>query len=483
MGQSIKKNYILNCTKTISGMLFPLISFAYVSRILSVEGIGKVDYVTQVVSFFILFASLGVFTYGTREAAKVRDNQRGLSKLVREIIIFNVITTLLSYTVFLILVFYFDKFIPYQNLFLIYGVYIVSQSICLNWLFNALENYEYITFRYLLFQVLSLILIFLFVREKDDYLIYIGILAFAGCGSDLLNFFYSRKFVNLRYHGPVDVTHHVRPVLLLFFNTLLGYIYASTGSIMLGLLSSPYDVGLYAASNKMVRVCLGLITALMVVVLPRASFYMKNKDTVQLNALVRKSINFILFSSIPLVCFVMILGEDMLCVLGGQDFTSATHCAQILSALIFLVPMSMLATHEIIIPSGMDRKLLLCSACGAVVNIALNLILIPYCQEKGAAIAAVSAELTYAVLAVYFASKCVNFMDVGKGIWHYLLAALVMTLILIPFYNFSSGITRCIFMGALGMLSYIGVLLVLKDEMVLMLMREIQKICRRVFLL
>lgn len=478
MGQSVKKNYILNCTKTISGMLFPLISFAYVSRILSVEGIGKVDFVTQVVSFFILFASLGVFTYGTREAAKVRNNRRDLSKLVREIIIFNVITTMLSYTVFLVLVFYFDKFILYQNLFLIYGVYIVSQSICLNWLFNALENYEYITFRYVLFQVLALILIFLFVKEKDDYLIYIGILAFAGCGSDLLNFFYSRKFVNLRYHGPVDVTHHVRPVLLLFFNTLLGYLYASTGSIMLGLLSSPYYVGLYAASNKMVRASLGVITALMVVVLPRASFYVKNKDADQLKALVRKSINFVLFMSLPLVCFMMILGEDLLFIFGGQDFTSATLCAQILSALIILVPMSMLATHEVIIPSGMDRKLLLCSACGALINIGLNMILIPYFHELGAAMSAICAQLVYGLCVTILAHKSVNLMEASKEIWQYLLATSAMVLVLIPFHDISSGIQRCVIIGLLGVLAYLGVLFALKNQMVFMLIRSVRKLYR-----
>lgn len=422
MGQSIKKNYILNCTKTISGMLFPLISFAYVSRILSVDGIGMVDYVTQIVSFFILFASLGVFTYGTREAAKVRNNRCHLSKLVRELLILNVVTTILSYAVFLILVFSVDNFRQFQNMFLIYGMYIVSTAVCFDWLFNALENYEFITFRYVLFQVLSLILIFLFVRERDDYLIYISILTFAGAGSNLLNFCYSKKFVNWAYHGPVDVKRHVRPILLLFTNTLLGYLYMSTGSILLGFMTSPYHVGLYAASNKMVRASLAIITSLMVVVLPRASFYVKNQHVDQLKVLVGKSVCFILFLSIPMVCLMAILSKDLLYILSGPDFSAASRCAQILSVLIFLVPMSMLATHEVIIPFGQDKKLLFCSASGAAVNIVLNLILIPYFQETGAAIAAVCAELTYASIAAGFAMKYVNFMDARKDIWHDVIA-------------------------------------------------------------
>lgn len=478
MGQSIKKNYILNCTKTISGMLFPLISFAYVSRILSVEGIGMVDYVTQTVSFFILFASLGVFKYGTREAAKVRNNGHSLSRLVRELMLLNAITTILSYVVFLILVFWLDNFRPYQNLFLIYGMYIISTAVCLDWLFNALENYEFITFRYVLFQVLSLILIFLFVRERDDYLIYISILTFAGAGSDLMNFCYSRKYVNLAYHGQVDVKHHVRPVLLLFFNTLLSYLYISTGSILLGFLSSPYHVGLYAASNKMVRASLAIITSLLVVALPRASFYVKNKDAGQLKELVRKSVCFIFFLSIPLACLVFILSKDMLNVLSGPDFSAATLCAHILSVLILLVPLSMLATHEVIIPLGLDRKLLFCSACGAVVNIGLNLILIPYCQETGAAIASVCAELAYATIVTSFALKSVNFLSAVKDIWHYVVAALVMVLVLVPFYSVGSGLVRCFVIGIVGAMSYSAVLMVLKDRMILMLISEVQKLLR-----
>ena len=84
---SLKVNMIMNVILTVSSMLFPIITFPYVSRVVGAEGIGKVTFVTSVVTYFSMFAQLGIPTYGIRACAKIRDNKEELSKHEHVVII------------------------------------------------------------------------------------------------------------------------------------------------------------------------------------------------------------------------------------------------------------------------------------------------------------------------------------------------------------------------------------------------------------
>ena len=475
MVRSIRYNYLLNVVKVISGMLFPLISFAYVSRVLSVEGIGKIDYVRNVVAIFIIVATLGMTTYGTREGAKARINKMALSKLVRELLIINLITTILSYLFFFCIVFFVDKFNGYQDIFFIYGLCIGFTALGLDWLYNALEDFKYITFRYLTFQLLSLILLFLFVKEKSDYLIYTGILTFSTVGSNLYNFIHSRKYVNLVYRGPINLVRHLKPILILFSCSLIGNIYLSLDSVMLGWMTSPYHVGLYSAANKMNRICLAIITSLFVVLLPRASYYIKAKESEKLNRLIEKSLHFIFLMSFPIVVLVLVLSRDILIILSGYDFAPATLCSQILSVIIILIPISTMASKEVIIPFGSENKLFYSSIIGAMVNALLNYVLIPYYQETGAAIASVIAELSVAVITSYYAVRCMDRFPALNNFWHYMVAAIVMLLVLQPLYILlNEGLVRCVLSLVVGLFFYLYILYFLRNTLLLDLCSDVK---------
>lgn len=104
--QSIKFNYIMNSILTLSSIIFPLITFPYVSRILNPVGMGKISFATSVIIYFSMFAQLGIPTYGIRACAKVRDDKAKLSKVVQEIIIINLVMCLVVYIVFFFRIIY-----------------------------------------------------------------------------------------------------------------------------------------------------------------------------------------------------------------------------------------------------------------------------------------------------------------------------------------------------------------------------------------
>lgn len=454
-------------------MFFPLITFAYVSRVLSVDGIGKIDFVRNVVSIFVIFATLGIVTYGTREGAKVRSNRRNLSKIVRELLIINAIMTVVSYAVFFLSVLYVPKFIEYKDIFFVYGLSIGFTALGLEWLYNALEDFVYITLRYIVFQVISFVLLLLFVNDRSDYLVYTGILTFSTVGSNLINFIHSRKYVDFAFPGTISIKQHVKPILILFFNNLIGNIYLSLDTIMLGWMASEYNVGLYSTANKMNRIVITIITSLFTVILPRASYLIKINEKGSYNDLISKSINFVLLISLPMACVLFILSKEMIIILSGSEFTPAVWCSRILCFIIILIPISTMASNEVIIPFGKEKKLLYSSVSGAILNVALNYLLIPYFKENGAAVASVIAELFVAIINSYFAFKCINCCKVLRNVWHYFLAIALMVSSILFVGLFFSNQTNSV-MALVGIVVYVLVLFILKDELIIEIMNGVK---------
>ena len=196
--KSLKKNALLNIVRTTCGIIYPIITFPYASRILLPEGIGKVNFANSVISYFVLIAGLGIGTYGTREAAKIREDKIALSNLVKELFSINVISTLTAYLLLGISLFLVPKFQSYQTLLLISSITILFTTIGFDWVYSALEEYGYITLRTIIFQCISIVLLFLLVKTKEDYAAYLGIGVISSVGANVLNCIHLRKYIILK---------------------------------------------------------------------------------------------------------------------------------------------------------------------------------------------------------------------------------------------------------------------------------------------
>ncbi len=162
---SVKYNFIMNFLLTATNFIFPLISFPYVSRILQASGNGKVNFAVSVANYFLMMASLGIPTYGIRACARVRDNRDELSKTVQELLIINSISTALVTITYLLCVFMVPRFSQDKTLFFIEGVNIILNMFGVNWFYQALEQYDYITARSIFFKFVSVALMLLLVRQ------------------------------------------------------------------------------------------------------------------------------------------------------------------------------------------------------------------------------------------------------------------------------------------------------------------------------
>ena len=232
----------MNCLLTISSFLFPIISYPYVSRILSPDGIGKVSFATSVIAYFNIFAQLGVPVYGVRACAKVRDDKLSLSRVVQELWLLNIITSSLCYLGLFILIMFSSRIKEEWPLFVIMSTSIFLNALGMEWLYKALEQYTYISIRSILFKGISLLLMILLIHDHDDYVLYGVLTILAASASNILNFFYARHFVSIIPIKECHVFRHVKMVGIFFAMACAINIYTNLDTLMLGVIKSDYFV-------------------------------------------------------------------------------------------------------------------------------------------------------------------------------------------------------------------------------------------------
>ena len=409
--RSVKFNFIMNMILTVSSFVFPLITFPYVSRVLSVEGNGYISFAASVVTYFTMFASLGIPSYGVRACAQVRDNRKELSRVTQELFIINIANTALVFIVFAITLFIVPQFKEQQTLLWINGVTLILNSFALTWFYSAVEQYSYITVRSLIFKIFSVILMFIFVRQPKDYVIYGAISVVATSGAYVLNFVHLRKFIDMKPVGNYQFKRHLKPILYFFAASAATSVYTNLDMVMLGFMNTQTQVGLYTAAVKLKTILVAAVTSLGTVLLPRLSYYVVNKMEHEFKDMIVKSFNFILVFAIPLCTYFILFAKDTILLLSGEAFADAAIPMQILMPALIFIGLSNITGMQILVPEGKEKFLLISITAGALLNLILNAVWIPYWGATGASISTTIAEALVLAVQIWFLRKRL------KSIW------------------------------------------------------------------
>ena len=465
---SIQKNFIINGIKIFFNLLFPIITFPYISRILGPVGIGKITFTTSVINYFLLFTNLGIPLYGIREVARVRENKLKLSKSFSEILFLNLITTIFGIIIFFI----FLKFNLLGNdikLFQIMSLNIIFTFIGVEWYFQGTEDYGYITKRSILFKIISIIFMFLFVKNKDNIVIYAGILVLALVGSNILNFFKAEKEVLISFKN-LNIKKHLKPILTIFSMNIATSIYTNLDSVMLGYRSSDYALGIYSASSKIIHLVLGIVTSLGAVLLPRISNYIVNKKEKELKEILENTLTFLLAVSIPCIIGINFTAVEIIKIFSGNEFMTAVKTMRILSSIIFFIAFSNFLGIQILYPRGEEKKVLYSVIVGAVINFSLNWVLIPKYAENGAAVATGIAEGFVLLTQIFLGYRYINFRIFTFENYKFILASIFMGLGLIvidSYYVNNSIIYSLLLKIIIGILIYTFSLIILKEKFIM----------------
>lgn len=474
--RSIKYNFVMNLILTASNFLFPLITFPYVSRVLQVEANGILAYVTSIVSYFSLVASLGIPTYGIRAAATVRDDKRKLSKVVQELLIINIVLVGLVLIIYFIMLFTVPSMLVYRELFYINAIGIILNVLGVNWFFQAIEQYDYITVRSIVFRVLSIALMFIFVHQPSDYIIYGLILVFSSAGSNILNFKRLFKYITLKKQDKYEFVPHFKPILILFAQSLVISIYTNLDLIMLGSIKDSYEVGLYTAATKLKLILLSVVNSLGNVLLPRMSYYVKRNMKEQFERVMAQALNFTLFISLPLAIFFTLNANESLLILAGEQYLGAVLSMQFLTIAVIPIGITGVLGIQVLTPLEKEKYLLISVIVGAVIDLLLNFTLISPYGSSGAAFATMIAEFAVLLVQIYYTRELLfKIIHQIVGIRYLFTVGIsVLGMILVKSLPLSHFWLLCV-EGIIFFGSYAVILVLLKDDFIINFLENFYK--------
>ncbi|BDC93292.1 oligosaccharide flippase family protein [Treponema bryantii] len=458
--KSLKKNALFSSIKSVMNIIFPIISFPYASRILLPEGIGSVNFANSIIEYFLLIADLGIGTYAAREAARIRDNKYELSKLTREILFFNFITTTIAYLLLIISLLFINRLSDYRLLLIICSTKILFSTIGIGWLYTAQEDYGYITIRHIAFQIISLILLFTLVKSKEDYLIYAGIGVFSNVGANIFNFIHSRKYINLREKTPIQLTRHIKPILTFFSVDAAGKVNGVLDTIMLGFLSGDLSVGLYIAATKLSKMVRQLITSIISTFMPRSSYLINHRESDEYESLLTKVLSITFFLSIPAAVGLLFLAEPLTIIFCGDNYLDSVPTMKLLAISIIFCSFNSYLNNLILTPNRLERFMLYAQLIALVINGGLNWILITYGLKYGikwgvfgAGIATLLVDLTLPIVKLFAGWKYINnkknFYDLLKALIGSALMLLVLYLIVSTITNITIKILISVITGSI----------------------------------
>lgn len=465
---SLSMNLIMNIILTVSGFVFPLIAFPYISRVLLAEGIGKVQLASSFISYFTIISQLGIPTYGIRACAAVRDDRTKLTRTVHELMMIQAVATLISYALLIGFILSVPRLYQERQLYFITSLTILLGAIGMEWLFRAMEQYTYITIRSLVFKVIAIIAMFLLVKSKQDYVIYATISVVAAAGSNILNLTQLRKFIDLKPVGGYQLRQHLRPVFVLFAYVCATTIYTNLDTVMLGFMATDAEVGYYGVAVKLKNILVSVVTALGTVLLPRVSYYYEQRLMDDFWKIAAKAFRVVLMMALPLTVYFMVLAKDGIFFLSGTSYERSVLPMIIIMPTLVCIGLTSVTGNQILIPTKRENTILHASLVGALIDLILNAILIPDMGAAGAAIGTLVAEAV--VLLYHFAvlRREIKAMLCNMKLWSVLLATGLASAA--SFWVVSLGLSEFFalaFSAVLFFGTYLLVLLVAKDPVVM----------------
>jgi len=435
----LKRNIAFNTLLSISQILFPLVTFPYASRVLGPEAMGAVSFADNFTTYFLIFSALGIPLYGIREVAKAKNNPDALGKVFSELIFIHFITSVVSVIILFLISYFTNKLRTNFELYQIGMAVLLGNVFIAEWFFQGIEKFKYIALRTVSIRLVTVALLFLLVHTVEDRNTYYALNLLATILAAATNMYAINKITKISFKK-LSLVKHLKPLFIIFSNSVVTTIYLVFDTIILGFLTRDVNVGYYSASMRISKLSLAIIGVLSAVLLPRLTIAFQNNDLTAAKSLLSKSMNFVIFLSVPIALGTYCLSEEIILLFAGNSYLPAVSSLQILCFIVIFVGIAQIFSHQILLPLHQEKKILYASIFGVVVSLSLNFLLIPVLKEDGAAISSLATEFCVTIALFFYAFRLLKFkfpvLEVVKSTLtctaFFIIKYLILKLTLIP---------------------------------------------------
>ncbi len=463
---NVRKNYIYNVMYQIVAIIIPIITTPYVSRVLGANNIGIYGYTVSISAYFILFGSLGISLYGQREIAYCQGDSKKYSKSFYEILLLRFIAMTISAILFYFIFVF--KSNDYSIYFKILLVEIIANMFDISWFLQGLEEFKKTVVRNIIVRIISLVVIFLFVKSKSDLPIYFIIYVLSILIGNLSLWLYLPKYLKKIKIKELNMTKHLKPALVLFVPQIAIQVYTVLDRTMIGILiPAKEEVGFYTQGEHILKLLLTIITSLGTVMLPRIASIFSTGDKEKIKEYLNKSFNFVYFLGMPMVFGIISVSRKFVPVFFGSGYDRVIYVMMTISPILIFIGLSNVLGVQYLLPTKRQKEFTISVFVGAIINFGINLILIPKYGAIGAAIGTIIAELFVTIVQLFYVRKDLNVLKILKISITYFIGSITMFVALlfvrkIPLSNLESVLLQV----SVGIVVYILYLIITKNEFV-----------------
>lgn len=462
---NLVKNSFYNVCYKLLNIIFPLVTSIYVARILMADSIGKVAAAQNIVSYFTMIATMGIPVYGVKAIAQYRIGSKEAESTFFELFTVNAVLSVLSSIGYYLLITLSSYFDGKEILYYVTGINVLFNVLNVDWYYQGIQEYKYITIRSFFVKLLSLVALVLLVKKESDYILYAFISSAALVANYLFNIIRIRRFIHKPEIESLNIRKHISHVLMLFVSSIAIEIYVLADITMLDYMTNSSIVGYYTVSMKVIRVIRNVVAAISAVFLPQLSYSYNNKDNKTFMHLANRGISILLTLSIPCALGLFMIADDFVIVFYGEGYIQSINTIKILSFSIISVALSNFLGTQLLVTIGREKITTLSTICGAFLNITLNYFLIAKLSHNGAAIASMLTEMLVMFIQVIMIRK---YLKLRFPLWKPLISSFTMCLFVFVIRQFfDSPIIRLILSCSVGAGAYIAVAYMIKDAVVI----------------
>lgn len=461
----VAKNYLYNASYQIINLILPLVTAHYLSRALGEKAVGINAFTYSIVSYFLLLALLGIDVYGRKLIAEKRDSLKTRSESFWQIFYFHLVSTSIAIILYLIFVYFFGGDV--KHYLYLQSIILVASIFDISWFFIGLEDFRKTVLRNIFVRLIMVAAIFIFIQSPKDLWLLIVLTGVTNLIGNLSLWPYLRNIISKPRLADFDFFRHIKPSLLLFIPNVATQIYLQFNKTLLGLLGDFNQVGLFNYPDQFTRITLALVTATGAVMLPNVAHKFAQGDHLGIISSLKKSMNFVIFLSILLAGGLFITAPAFFGWLLPPNFSPSIEILQVLTPILILIGISNVLGFQFMVPTNRTRPFTISVIVGAVVNLVVNILLIPNFQAIGTAIATVLAELAVLITQLILIRKEVDLKSLFSQSYKYLVAGLIMVVITIILPEISnSNLLQLVVQAVIATVIYLVVLFVLRAPII-----------------
>jgi PST family polysaccharide transporter len=394
--QKIFFNFMSVSSVRMANYLFPLITIPYVVRVIGPDNYGNINFASTLIGYFVIFINYSFLYSATRDIARIKGNKNEINKVFSSVITAKLSLFIISTIVFLVLFLFVDILIENQSLYIFTYAMVIGIILFPDWYFIGTGELWQLSMFNLIVKILFTGLIFIFIQNKEDYIMFPLSISIGQIAAGGLALWYVVKHdkIDFRLSTWKETKNILTKGLPIFLSLVFVSIYSLTNITLLGFMSTNSNVGYFSAATKVVSMVITIVvSSLGMAMYPVYATKFDGTELKERIKMIQKNIILVSILTIPISIIILLFADSIITIIFGSEFIAAVSPLKIIAILPIVFGLSNILVVQTMFVLKMEKEFMAISIIGVIVSIILNLFMIPIYSINGAAFTWLVVEL------------------------------------------------------------------------------------------